>query len=83
MSNSLGCDKIFPNPNSGIFTLKIENEIQNGELILFNCLGQKVHGQEIVQSENNITTNGLARGLYHYIVSQDGQQVANGKLVIE
>jgi len=33
--------KIFPNPNNGSFKLKIDTEIENGELILFNSLGQK------------------------------------------
>lgn len=75
--------KISPNPNNGSFKLQIDNEFQNGELILMNSLGQKVHEQKIIQGENNIKTNGLAKGLYHYMLLENKQQINNGKIVIE
>lgn len=74
---------IYPNPNNGSFKLQIDNEIPNGELILFNSIGQRVYEQKINQGENNIITNALAKGLYHYIVLQNKRQLNNGKLVIE
>ncbi|HWY10459.1 MAG TPA: T9SS type A sorting domain-containing protein [Bacteroidia bacterium] len=74
---------IYPNPNNGSFQLKIENEIQNGVLILVNSIGQRIFEQKIIQGKNNIITNNLATGLYHYIVLQNNQQLNNGKLVIE
>jgi hypothetical protein len=76
-------EKIYPNPNNGSFSLQIENEIANGELILFNSLGQQVHSQKITQGENKIITNGLARGLYHYTILQNRQQISDGKMVAE
>ena len=74
---------IYPNPNYGSFKLQIEEEIENGELVLFNSLGQKVHEQKIFQEQNNIITSGLATGLYHYIVLLDKRQISNGKLMVE
>ncbi len=74
---------VFPNPNNGSFKLQIENEIENCELILINFLGQKFHEQKISQGENNIITNGLAKGLYNYIVLRDKEQIGSGKLAIE
>ena len=75
--------KIYPNPNSGSFTLKIDNEIENCEITLINILGQKVHAQKISQGQNNIITHDLTSGLYTYIVTFDKGQVINGKLKIE
>jgi hypothetical protein len=74
---------LFPNPNNGTFKLQVDSEIENGELILFNSLGQKVHEQKIVQGENNIKTNFLAIGLYNYVILENKKQVGNGKIVME
>ncbi len=75
--------KLFPNPNNGLFVLRIDNEIENGELILINSIGQKIYEQKIIQGTNDIKTNGLSLGLYNYILLQNNQKIANGKLVIE
>lgn len=74
---------IFPNPNNGSFNLKIDTEIENGEIVLFNSLGQKVHEQKISQGENQINTNGLSKGLYNYVLLQNKQRSTSGKLIIE
>ncbi len=75
--------KLFPNPNNGFFKLQIDFEISNGEIVLFNSLGQKVHSQTVMQGSNTINTTCLAKGLYNYILIQDKEKVNNGKLVIE
>lgn len=75
--------KIYPNPNSGSFKLKIDNEIENGEIILFNSLGQLVFEQKISQGQNTIMTNDLPTGLYNYIILRDKVQISNGKLTVE
>ena len=75
--------KISPNPNSGSFKLQLADEINYAELILINSLGQKIHEQKISSGENNIVTNGLPKGLYHYILLSNKQQVNKGKIVIE
>ncbi len=74
---------VFPNPNSGSFNILIDNEIKNGEIILFNTIGQKVFEQTVFQGLNTINTSNLAQGLYNYILLQDKQKVGNGKLVFE
>ncbi len=75
--------KIYPNPNNGLFTLKIDEEIKNAEIILFNSLGQRVYEQTVIQGLNTINTNNLAKGLYNYILLQDKQKVDAGKLSVE
>lgn len=74
---------LFPNPNNGSFKLHIDSEIKNGEIILINLVGQKVHEQKISQGQNNINTNYLPTGLYSYIILQDKGQISNGKLTID
>jgi len=74
---------VFPIPNSGCFNIQIDNAIKNGQLILLNSIGQKVHEQKIIQGTNEIKTNGLSFGLYNYILLLDNQTISNGKLTIE
>ena len=74
---------IYPNPNSGVFNLRIENEIENGEIILFNSVGQQIHEQKIKQGVNTISIGGLAKGFYNYIIKEDKKKLNIGKLTIE
>ncbi len=74
---------LYPNPNSGTFQIQINIDIKNGQLILINSIGQKVHEQKIIQGTNEIQTNGLPFGLYNCILFQDNQTIKNGKLTIE
>jgi hypothetical protein len=80
--NESSSTKIFPNPNNGSFKLQIDNEISEGELILYNSIGQKVHEQKILQGINDINTNGISEGLYHYTLLQNKQLLNNGKIAI-
>lgn len=75
--------KLFPNPNSGSFKLQINTEIKKGELVLMNSLGQKVYEQKISQGENQINSNNLAKGLYHYLILENKIQLSEGKIAIE
>ncbi len=74
---------IYPNPNKGSFKLQTTNKILNAELIIINSIGQNVHEQKIISGANEIETNGLSTGLYHYILFSDKQKVGYGKMVIE
>lgn len=75
--------KLFPNPNNGSFKLQLDTEIENGEIILLNVIGEKVYSQKITQGQNNIILNTLATGIYCYIILQDTKQISNGKLTID
>ncbi len=74
---------IYPNPNSGSFTLQLKNFIENGEIVLINSVGQKVLEQKLIQKNTSILTKGLATGVYHYVILKDKKEIGNGKLVIE
>jgi hypothetical protein len=52
---------IFPNPNAGVFKMWADEEINNGEIVLLNLLGQEVHRQKIVAGINDISARELAQ----------------------
>ena len=71
---------IFPNPNTGVFKLQITETIKNGEIVLFNAMGQKVCEQTVSEGLNTINANHLAKGLYNYILLEDKQKVSGGEI---
>lgn len=74
---------ISPNPNNGSFKFQIPYEINNGEIILINSLGQKIIEQRITNGENNIISNELTKGLYQYNLLQNNLLLYAGKIIIE
>lgn len=72
---------IYPNPNNGSFKLKISNDID--QIILFNSLGQKVYEQKLNRGTNEVSTDKLSSGLYHYVLFQNKQRTSSGKLTVE
>jgi hypothetical protein len=73
---------IYPNPNNGLFEIRMNTEINNGKLTLINSLGQKVHEQSINKGTHTISAE-LPVGLYTYILQQNGETISAGKLIIE
>lgn len=69
---------VFPNPNSGEFTIIVEN---NAELVLINSFGQEVSVTELIQGSNMISMN-LEAGLY-FLRVKVGNHVTIQKIVVE
>lgn len=74
---------VYPNPTQGFFEIKIDSEITEGEFVLSDVLGRKVYSQKIKQGENEIKTQGLAKGLYYYSILQNKNILQADKIVIE
>lgn len=74
---------LSPNPNNGIFNLTLEKEIEKGEIILTNAIGQGLYKQPLIKGENNIKVQNLTKGIYFYSIRQSNQQISSGKLIIE
>lgn len=80
--NDLLSVSISPNPNNGNFNLTIEQELDNGEFILLNALGQMVFKQKINKGSNVFRLNDFHEGIYLYSILRDNQLVASGKLIM-
>jgi hypothetical protein len=74
---------VFPNPNDGLFKIKLEREFKNGEIQIFNNLGQRVFSQKINEGINLINSDQLSEGLYQYVLLENEIKVDQGKIVIE
>jgi hypothetical protein len=74
---------ILPNPNNGNFVLLINKNTVNGELNVFNSLGQEVYRQSVFGNENYIKLNNFSIGLYYFKLTQKDQPDNIGKFVIE
>lgn len=74
--------KIYPNPTKGSVTVALSQDIENGELILFNTLGQMVLSEKI-DNTRMVDLSYQAKGLYSYRLLSNKQNIKNGKIVIE
>ena len=85
--NKIGEIKIYPNPNQGTFTLKINTgseKILN--IRIMNSLGEMIYGQEDVRVKGDfsqvISLNEIASGMLILKVD-DGKDTWQGKVFIE
>ena len=75
--------KISPNPSNGVFTLKLDMIKPDVELRMINVNGEEVFRQAIKQGKNEIDASGLAKGIYHYVITRNKEPISKGKIVIE
>jgi chitodextrinase len=54
---------VFPNPNNGRFTIKVEGMDQDTRIVIYNLLGAIVH-QDIIGTEKTIEIANVQRGIY-------------------
>lgn len=69
--NSLIGFKYYPNPTSGILSLKSVNKIDS--VSIYNLLGQQVMNTTVDDTTTNISLSGLSTGAYIMKVSVKGQ----------
>jgi hypothetical protein len=74
---------LYPNPNNGVFKLRIGDEIQQGKFILVNSLGQNVYETKLVGGENEMRISNLAPGMYTYMVTGNEGEINRGKIIVE
>jgi len=79
--------KIYPNPASGMATVRIPNEeqgIKNYQLSIYNITGKQVK-RYAMQNQPTLTINTkeLGSGLYFLRLKQEGRMLGSGKLVVE
>lgn len=75
---------VYPNPYHEETTFYIEGvESENGELLLFNRLGQLIQSKSFEGKQVNLESRQLPSGLYYYKLNINGQLVNSGKIVKE
>lgn len=56
--------KMYPNPSKGYLTIELPQQINTGEVKIYDNLGRVVRKQTITVTENNIETSTLNSGTY-------------------
>ena len=87
--NSLGVNthqeengmSIYPNPSADFFNFSFDNNI-NGEIFVYDLLGQKVFGDKINGQSFNINLAHLSKGTYN-VRLKTNQGVLNKKIMID
>jgi hypothetical protein len=79
--------RVYPNPGSGLFFFKIENEsrIENAKVEVYNAFGQQVYAKySTISSQLAINLTSQPSGLYFYKISSvDGSMIGEGKIIIQ
>jgi len=78
-----GTAKIYPNPSNGCFTISIQSITNKAQVEVYNMLGQSIYRSNLNPINTYINLSGQPAGVYLYrIVSEYGEYIANGKLII-
>ncbi|CAM1370977.1 T9SS type A sorting domain-containing protein [Tenacibaculum xiamenense] len=75
---------VFPNPNSGKFTLQVNKTSNGGRLEIFSLDGRLVFRQQILKTKTNVLAD-LKPGLYGivYYPNDTNEEVQTTKLVVD
>jgi len=76
---------LYPNPANGQITIAHNLETKNGNVSIqiMDVMGRVLINNTINNSTNIIEINSLSTGLYFFTVSQNGNVLESGKLVVE
>jgi hypothetical protein len=72
---------IYPNPNSGIFTIKANFE-DSFDITIYNNIGQVVKVANGLKGENEVNLNENGRGIYNVVI-KSGNHYRAVKIIIE
>jgi len=82
-TNPLFTLKLYPNPNSGKFTLSSEAfDLDKDRVIIFNAIGEKVY-EANVRMQNTEVDVTLAKGLYHCQVVRGYDVIYTRKMIVQ
>lgn len=75
--------EVYPNPNTGKFTLIASSAINNGLIEIYSSLGEKIYYQSFLSSKNNqINLVNISRGIYLLKVINE-ELIYTKKIVID
>ncbi|MGP8214629.1 MAG: T9SS type A sorting domain-containing protein [Bacteroidia bacterium] len=76
--------KAFPNPNNGLFTIQSNTAPVNSIVEIYNILGQNIYQNKLNTNTLEINLSNQPAGMYLYrVISETGECIGSGKLVIE
>ena len=75
--------KIFPNPATN--TLNVDREIstKSSYFVLMDVLGREVKRQRLMNSHIQLNVSNLPKGIYLWLIEEQGVRKSSGKVVIE
>ncbi len=84
LTSSLEDIKVYPNPlrSSALFDLG-DQQIKNGQFVLYNTQGQLVGLQDFSGSTFTFERNQLSSGFYFFNIREEGKLIGKGKLIIQ
>jgi hypothetical protein len=71
---------LYPNPSNGIFILN--SKITNGEIFIYNTLGEKIYQSKIISSDTKINLADKPKGIYFVNVKTETKSFTQ-KIIIE
>jgi hypothetical protein len=75
---------IYPNPFNSATTLRLPDDIKNGNISIYDILGKKVKQLGNLNGNNIIISReGLSNGIYIYRVSEGNNVIGHGKMLLE
>ena len=72
---------VYPNPNNGLFTLKIDAPFSQATLAVFDVKGKRILQQNITQTETQLNLLSYPKGMYFYQVIVE-EKVFSGKVMV-
>lgn len=70
--------RIYPNPNSGNFTVDLGTA---SRLIIYNVLGELIYSAQLEKGSHDLNLENKAKGLYYLHLNSGGQQVTKRIIV--
>jgi len=65
--------KLFPNPSVGTLTIRFNADPPQGDIVIYNHVGQTVKRLRITESIMRINTTALANGVYYIKAGDTGR----------
>ena len=81
--------KLYPNPNTGVFTVSYHAELVSASqplIEIYNVLGEQVYNATLkqVQGDNSINITNQPNGVYLYrVINKDAAILLSGRLIIQ
>ena len=74
---------VYPNPATDVVNIKMNNNVNNVSVIIYNILGEAVATKNLIAGVNTINTSEFNSGVYFYAIRHNNEVIETKKLVIK